>query len=343
MFKKNKKNCHYDGTIVSDVSRNLECSSVQDYDVASYNKLCSKENNSPRNDSEICSLAPRGRGLGRGGKSHPETLTRICNVHSGSRTNSALSQRERAKDEKNIVPVCLNASKKKLAFTLAEVLITLGIIGVVAAMTIPTLMTNIKAKKLRTQFLKSYSIVQQAFKLMENDDVSSDPTTYGYGQYYKTFLNYVNGGMDCGNTDQTSSSPMNSSVPCYQMYNGAKHYKSLDKKTTFRYQFLDDGQIALPDGTLLMFENYGHTANDILAVSVDINGYGNPPNVAGYDLFTFQLVDGELKIMGDKSTAYNELDKYCNPNVSNNMNGVACAQKAKENPDYFKEIVKEFK
>ena len=31
----------------------------------------------------------------------------------------------------------------KSAFTLAEVLITLGIIGVVAAMTIPTLMTNI--------------------------------------------------------------------------------------------------------------------------------------------------------------------------------------------------------
>ena len=277
---------------------------------------------------------------------HTETLTRICNVHSGSRTNSALSQRERAKDEKNIVPVCLKAllsNKKKFAFTLAEVLITLGIIGVVAAMTIPTLMTNIKAKKLRTQFLKSYSIVQQAFKLMENDDVSSDPTTYGYGQYYKTFLNYVKGGMDCGNTDQTPSSPMNSSVPCYQMYNGAKHYKSLDKKATFRYQFLDDGQIALLDGTLLMFENYGHTANDILAVSVDINGYGNKPNVAGYDLFTFKLVDGELKTMGDKSTAYNELDKYCNPNVSNNMNGVACAQKAKENPDYFKEIVKEFK
>lgn len=233
-----------------------------------------------------------------------------------------------------------NNTKKKVAFTLAEVLITLGIIGIVVAMTIPTLMTNIKAKKLRTQFLKSYSIVQQAFKLMENDDVSSDPTTYGNGEYYKTFLNYVKGGMDCGNT---SSNPMKSSVPCYQMYKGAKHYKSLDKKATFRYQFLDDGQIVLPDGTLLLFENYAHSVNDILAVSVDINGYGTPPNVAGYDLFTFQLVDGELKTMGDKSTAYNELDKYCNPNVSNNMNGVACAQKAKENPDYFKEIVKEFK
>ena len=35
---------------------------------------------------------------------HTETLTRICNVHSGSRTNSALSQRERAKDVKNLSP-----------------------------------------------------------------------------------------------------------------------------------------------------------------------------------------------------------------------------------------------
>ena len=33
----------------------------------------------------------------------------------------------------------------KSAFTLAEVLITLGVIGVVAAMTIPTLITNITA------------------------------------------------------------------------------------------------------------------------------------------------------------------------------------------------------
>ena len=35
-------------------------------------------------------------------------------------------------------------------FTLAEILITLGIIGVVAAMTIPVLLTNYKANRLRT-------------------------------------------------------------------------------------------------------------------------------------------------------------------------------------------------
>lgn len=230
--------------------------------------------------------------------------------------------------------------KENKAFTLAEVLITLGIIGVVAAMTIPTLMTNIKARKLRTQFLKSYSIVQQTIKLMENDDVSLDPTTYGHGKYYTTFLNYIKGGTDCGNTTENV---MTADVPCYRMYNGAKGYKALDNKTDFYYQFLDDGQIALPDGTLLMFENYGHTADDVIAISVDINGYGTPPNVAGYDLFSFQLIDGELKTMGDKATIYNDIDKYCNPKVSSKLNGIACAQKAKEDSDYFKKLVKNFK
>ncbi len=47
--------------------------------------------------------------------------------------------------------------KKSAAFTLAEVLITLGIIGVVAAMTIPTLIANIKGARIRTQLFLSYS------------------------------------------------------------------------------------------------------------------------------------------------------------------------------------------
>lgn len=66
--------------------------------------------------------------------------------------------------------------KKHKAFTLAETLITLGIIGVVAAITIPGLIYNYKAHRLQSQFLKSYSTLQQVFKRMEADDVSLDPS-----------------------------------------------------------------------------------------------------------------------------------------------------------------------
>ena len=40
---------------------------------------------------------------------------------------------------------------KKAAFTLAEVLITIGIIGVVAAITLPTVLTNVRNKELETE------------------------------------------------------------------------------------------------------------------------------------------------------------------------------------------------
>ena len=59
--------------------------------------------------------------------------------------------------------------EKQKAFTLAEVLITLGIIGVVAAMTMPSLMNNYRHKALETQFKKSVSMVSQAILNAKND------------------------------------------------------------------------------------------------------------------------------------------------------------------------------
>lgn len=52
--------------------------------------------------------------------------------------------------------------KIKKGFTLAEVLITLAIIGIVAALTIPTLVTNYKKKIVTTRMLKFYSAMKQA-------------------------------------------------------------------------------------------------------------------------------------------------------------------------------------
>ena len=52
--------------------------------------------------------------------------------------------------------------EKNSAFTLAEVLITLGIIGVVAAMTIPTLISKYQHLVLETGFKKSYSALTKA-------------------------------------------------------------------------------------------------------------------------------------------------------------------------------------
>lgn len=49
-------------------------------------------------------------------------------------------------------------------FTLAEVLITLGIIGVVAAMTLPALVNRTQGKELETGLQKAYSVIQKCIK-----------------------------------------------------------------------------------------------------------------------------------------------------------------------------------
>ena len=59
--------------------------------------------------------------------------------------------------------------KKCAAFTLAEVLITLGIIGVVAAMTMPSLMQKYHEQKRVTQLKRTMSVLQNAFLMAKNE------------------------------------------------------------------------------------------------------------------------------------------------------------------------------
>ena len=58
---------------------------------------------------------------------------------------------------------------KRVAFTLAEVLITLGIIGVVAAITMPVVIDKIQKLVLKNQFSKAYNTLIQAWKKSEYD------------------------------------------------------------------------------------------------------------------------------------------------------------------------------
>lgn len=238
-----------------------------------------------------------------------------------------------------------NFKSSNSGFTLAEVLITLGIIGVVAAITIPNLIANNKAQKLKSQFFKSYSTVQQVFKQMEADDISLTPSDYNpnkdSGKFYETFIKYLQAPLNCGGA--SSNFKRKNALPCYDVAEGTtnKPYKTLDGKKNIAYYYFDDGQIVLQDGTNLFFEN--SISTDYIWISVDLNGYKNPPNRWGYDLFTFQFKEGELVTMGDPKTDYNDLNRYCNINSPDNLNGIACAQKAKSDSEYFKLVVKNLK
>lgn len=75
------------------------------------------------------------------------------------------------------------------AFTLAEVLITLGIIGIVSAMTIPTLQSNIQNRQFKTGAKKTEATLNQALLMMKaNDDLMGYRTTKDFLAKFQKYM-----------------------------------------------------------------------------------------------------------------------------------------------------------
>ena len=133
--------------------------------------------------------------------------------------------------------------KKISAFTLAEVLITLGIIGVVAAMTMPSLIQNYKNKELITRTKKVYSNIQNAILLARNkNDITDLDNTFLFdpnktsAQVAQDFAQYFNGAKFC---------PDNNSQNCKDFYYNVK------LATQDRVYSLNYPKIILNDGAVL--------------------------------------------------------------------------------------------
>ena len=142
--------------------------------------------------------------------------------------------------------------------------------------------------------------------------------------------------IDCGTS--STGQGMVKTLPCYHKYAGSVPYKTLDGNNSVSGSLLDDGQIGLMDGALVLVENLNR-----LWISIDINGYNNLPNQWGVDLFTFEVTDDGLIPMGNAKTSYNDKDKYCDSTKSDSMNGITCAEKAVKDPNYFKDLYKNYR
>ena len=179
----------------------------------------------------------------------------------------------------------------RAAFTLAEVLITLGIIGVVAALTIPSLIAKYQEQQLKAQFKKTYSTMAQAlqFVVLDNGgDVAcyrgnDDVTGGGVGTteciaLYKKLAEKMKYVKYC-----PSRSYDNGCIPEYKSYHsGACYGYSESDMNNFAFTYV------LADGSLLI--SYGQGREAIFAV--DINGKKGP-NERGKDLFSFSILRSE--------------------------------------------------
>lgn len=232
---------------------------------------------------------------------------------------------------------------KFTGFTMAEVLITLGIIGIVAAMTMPSLINNNRNKALESSLLKNYSVIQQALNMYQarnGERLTKDSMPYRY--FKSTIVGYFNVLHDCGKGAEATEAELEKTcIPNYvntgNTEKSSKKYKTFNGKTTMALNLIDDGQFVLTDGSLILLEDGSDRS---LYISVDVNGHLKQPNKLGHDLFMFEIDEkGNLLPMGAKgSKYYDENDAFCSKTSTNSMNGAGCTNKALTEKDYFSKL-----
>ena len=160
---------------------------------------------------------------------------------------------------------------KKFGFTLAEVLITLVIIGVVAALTVPSVVTNSANAQLESQIQKFYAQFSKAIELYMVDNNIEKFADFGADFDEEEFVNkYLNVAQKC---DYTSSD-------CF-----AKEYTLEPDRGTAIEPF--KGGYVLVDGSSFLF-------SETSFVVFDVNGH-KKPNKVGKDLWSFYVhSDGSL-------------------------------------------------
>ena len=218
-------------------------------------------------------------------------------------------------------------------------MITLGIIGIIAALTIPQLVENYKGKILHTQLEKAYSVLSQAIQQMIADEGQlATATNYPSYKFTPVFRKYFKLYSDCGGNKKGCEDMININPNENEdNFLKIKNYKTYTKKQNIKTAYFDDGQFINADGMFVMVENVG---TSLLFITIDVNGQKNLPNAWGHDLFTFQVIsNGKLLPMGAVGTYFTQT-KYCSPTSNNEQNGIACTEKALNEPDYFKNLPK---
>ena len=229
--------------------------------------------------------------------------------------------------------------KKKAAFTLSEVLITLGIIGVVAAITLPVIISKIDDRQNIARWKKAYSTVSNAFNLVVSEDilVCRTPVTSSKIDYWngKCELGAGSSNKYGGDTFQYSEEfidrfkeVLQPVSACYRyidplcdnngygshikfhwagIFNGGTIYGTLKKPYTDKddrpVEVYNLANIAflLKDGSVVYL---GGTHGGPW-MSVDVNGAAQGPNQIGRDFFIMSIFYNKMLPLGADGT-YNK-------------------------------------
>lgn len=182
----------------------------------------------------------------------------------------------------------LGGLRQHTGFTLSEVLITLGIIGIVAAITIPVLINNIQDAQSKTAYKKAFSTASQAWIRANNDGkIVSRPNwtdQYSKETNFNAFKSYFNIIKDCNS---------NNNSDCWAA--GDQYAGEYPKSSAFA--FIDNSGMAW---SLVSPSN----GSELL---VDTNGF-KKPNEYGIDRFI--LIPVPITFNASDHNEYYNTDNY---------------------------------
>jgi type II secretory pathway pseudopilin PulG len=220
--------------------------------------------------------------------------------------------------------------KKKFAFTLAEILITIGVVGIVAAITIPSLISKYQKKIMGNRLKQTHAMLTNVIRMSEeengfltNDEIKNGVNLYSNdtkGFFKKYFVLYMAG----------------ASYIIYDAKNQGRWDLRQPNKTYVGFNF-GKGAYCTKNGVCFYFVNHANAYSYLL---VDLNGPSGP-NIVGHDVFYFALqfnnkkgayLDGKVYTVNQNSTEdflYNNMRQDtggCNRLNTGWANGSFCTE-----------------
>ena len=216
---------------------------------------------------------------------------------------------------------------KKSAFTLAEVLITLSIIGVIAAITIPSLLQSTQKQELVAGLKKAYATLSQAYTLVSYDydgDITTlfpDSSAAASANAMNVFAKKLNvikncgSGMGCWYTTET------------RWINGTLDTNNTDLSLNNYY-----GKAILADGSMIYLNSHPYKCENDYGdrplsnvcgnFAIDING-PKKPNTLGRDVFFFWITKNGIYPAGSYNDSYTCDPTYPDPDTPDQSWGCA--------------------
>ena len=195
----------------------------------------------------------------------------------------------------------METRQHKNAFTLAEVLVTLTIIGVIASMAIPTLLQSTQNAELKTAWKQNYAILSQTVNKLQLDTGSNleeySVTMHSFETELKPYIQMI--------SDSTGDL-------LYPQALITTTYKDMSGNPV-NGRLMDDGQFIMNNGALVMIENYP-PYNTPLMLWVDVNGFEKGPNILGKDLYGAEVV-GHNRLLPMGANSMTQVDCPCSKAV----------------------------